>query len=743
MHTRALTSLAIATTALAACAGLTSSAAAVGTACTASSVSLSSPDRATFTWTMPVTWPTGGSARILARPADGSAAFSTLTTLNGIRTAGVRSTVVGIPALASGSWSWRVELTPPAGSGTVDYCDAAATMTVARPLAPTMSLAGAKLTADGWRAHTSGQTVQVTRGSGDPVSGTSYVRFQAPSGIWGGELTSPAAIPATDVIAVQAYRRSSAGMSGPATTIALRSDITAPSAPPVSHSSVTVGTTGALVMRGASVDDGSGVSHYESSVRSASGAASPWTIASSQSVAVAATDAGGVLRIRACDRVGNCSPAAEVELHSATAPGGSSPSAPGSRTTRPPAVNRETPRITALVAKGAAGGAARVAVTLSRPAEVSLVATSGSATVASATVWLGSGTTLVRIPGGTRAVRGAQLTARPAAAGATGDAVTAAISLPAVTRAARKGETARRTTTRMRAGAMAMLYDLDSAVREVVHPSDGAAGLTGAQGARRQEPSTSGLFGTDDEQWMYGKVKLAEIIDMSSDEMVTVIREAIEDSPSHIIGIDEVTTSAADPVAPNVKGGRVPPTDPGMPGAQFAAALAALDTPSPYGGTWASRIHVYLAPAMTSAIAAGKGPDRNLGRDGRPHFRTYRTVLGGLSHVAGVWIEMYHGLGVTITSPFTVAEWKTAPAAVAAEFTRAGGDMTRLHMLITGSDRYPTGGPLPSGCVTPQRCAWVMAESTPAGRQILANGVGGYRLAESARAFLAEWHLRL
>ena len=146
---------------------------------------------------------------------------------------------------------------------------------------------------------------------------------------------------------------------------------------------------------------------------------------------------------------------------------------------------------------------------------------------------------------------------------------------------------------------------------------------------------------------------------------------------------------------------------------------------------------------MTSALAAGQGPDRNLGRDGRPHFRTYRAVFGGLSHVAGVWIEMYHGLGVTMTSPFTVNEWRTAPAAVSAEFQRAGGDVNRLHMMFTGSDSYPSGGTLPVGCVTPQSCAWALAEATPAGRQLLANGVGGYRLGESARAFLAEWHARL
>jgi hypothetical protein len=45
--------------------------------------------------------------------------------------------------------------------------------------------------------------------------------------------------------------------------------------------------------------------------------------------------------------------------------------------------------------------------------------------------------------------------------------------------------------------------------------------------------------------------------------------------------------------------------------------------------------------------------------------------------------------------------------------------------------------------VTPQRCAWHLAESTPAGREMVANGVGAYRLGAAARPFLAEWRARL
>ncbi|MGB0731043.1 MAG: hypothetical protein ACPGRF_02575, partial [Miltoncostaeaceae bacterium] len=58
------------------------------------------------------------------------------------------------------------------------------------------------------------------------------------------------------------------------------------------------------------------------------------------------------------------------------------------------------------------------------------------------------------------------------------------------------------------------------------------------------------------------------------------------------------------------------------------------------------------------------------------------------------------------------------PAAFRAEYRRAGGDPSRLHFLLTGTDRYPRGR-LPAGWVTPQACQWELAESTSAGRAIL------------------------
>ncbi|MFZ4755139.1 MAG: hypothetical protein ACOYL4_03930 [Miltoncostaeaceae bacterium] len=743
MHSPALNSIrSVGLAAALLCMGgmLASSAGAVGTACTTGAVSLSSPDRASFQWTLPGTWASNGSARILARPYGSSAVWSQLATVSGVRTAGTRTTATTIPGLTTGSWSWRVELTPPTGA--VDWCDAATPIVITRAAAPTIALSGTRITADGWRAIVGGQTVSVARAAGDGAAGTSYVRFQSPNGIWGTEAQAPVAIPTSNVSSVQAYRRSSSGLTGATTTMSLLSDVDPPAAPSVSSKSITVDASGGAVALGASYDQGSGTTTYEWSLLSKGGTQTGWASATGMRVAVAATDAGGTLYLRACDRVGNCSDpvGVAIEAHSATPGAPSNPTSPTPRTPAPRVVESTPPRITALTVLAPAGGAGRVAVTLSRPAEVTFTVTNRGAAVSSVAVWLGAGQTLVRIPGGPRAVAGATLTAHPVAGAASGETTTATLSLPAVT-LTRAAETAR-VTTRMRSHATAMLYDMDTAVRDIVRPSDGAAGLSGAQGARRQEPSSSALFGVADEQWMVGKVTIDELMDLSPGEMADVIRTAIDDAPSHVVGLDEIIPAAADPAAPMVVGGRVPVADASALSSRLAAAFAALDEPSPYGGTWASRVNVYLAPAMSTAIAAGSGSNHNLGRDGKPHFRTYRTVMAGLARVGGVWMEMYHGTAEGVTSPFSVREWTRAPSSMTAEYRRAGGDPTHLHLLITGSAAYPAGR-LPSGCVTPQRCAWQMAESTPSGRAMVANGVGAYRLGAAARPFLAEWQARL
>lgn len=741
-------------------AGVAASSAPAGTAgasCAAQSVSFSTIDTGRFTWALPTTLLQDATARVQVQPAAGGA-FTTVSTSTGVRTAGTRTPTGSITTplyLTAGSWGWRVQVTE--WDGTTFACQGPA-FTVTRLPAPVVGFTGQGITQDGWRAPGSGQGVSVQPGAGDASAGsTSFVRVRHASGTWSTWGAAPATLPTGTITAVEARRHSAGFMSGQVTSVAIRTDTGAPSAPAPPGTTAEVGPGGATLAFGAAADDESGLGGYSSLVVGKDGSGGQWKALAGPTATVASDAAGGTLYLRACDRVGNCASSAPVSL---VARGSARPARPapppgtgsgdpgngidgvaggtaGGTSRRQSSAARRaaagTPRITALVAGSPRGGAGRLTVELSRPAEV-LFTIDGAAI---ARAWLGAGRTPVRLPAQPSARR-AVLVARPVAGATAGDPVSTTVSLPG---GERKGEAARRTTP-MRAGALGVLYDMDPAVREVVDPLDGARGLTHERGALRQEPSGSGLFSDDDSGALLGKVTEEDMRGLTGAEMADLLREEITDAPGHVVAFDELSPAEADPRVPLVRGARIPPADPASPGAVLAEALTMLDTPSPYGGTWASRVHVYIAPAVTTAMAAGRGPDRNQGRDGTPRFRTYRTVMAGLARAGGVWIEAYHGKAFPLLRPFSAETWRKAPAAFMAEYQRAGGDPSRLHFLITGTDAYPAGR-LPAECVTPQACQWTMAEQTPAGRLILANGVGGYRLGAHARPWLAEWQARM
>jgi len=725
-----------------------------GAACEARAVAFAAEDTGLFTWRLSRSLTYYASAKVQVRRTGDAGEFITLASTP-VASAGTRTQQAGIgdPRLEAGAWDWRMFLTE--WDGTTFSCDGPA-FQVTRLPAPGIAFTGPGITGDGWRSIGDDQVVSVTPGPGDAsVGATARVRFQYSGRWWSSTRSAPAEIPSREVTAVEAYRRTADGLTGATRTVALRRDSWAPTEPRPHAAAVSVGPSGATVLFTGSTDWASGVAGYQARVTGAERREAAWAPVQGLSVRVSPDAASGTLQIRACDRVGNCSDPAEVALRAAPAPApapgsgadeGASPVAPSpparpaarqsaraGAAARSPRRAAAAPAITRLRPSSPRGGAGRVSVDLNRPAEVTF--TFGGSTIARE--WLGAGRTLVRLPAQSARRRGV-LTAQPAAGASRGEAVTATATLPG---GARRRESARRRTTSMHPGARAVLYDLDAAVREVVEPLDGAAGLSHRTGALRQEPSTSGLFARDDDAARIAKVTEEDLRGLSAAQIADVLRGAIDGSDSHMVAFDELTPYEADPKGPVVKGGRIPPPDPTSPGAQLAQALIALDTPSPYGGTWASRVHVYIAPAVTSAMAAGRGPDRNLGRDGKARFRTYRTVMTGLARAGAVWIEMYHGITARPT-PFTVAEWQRGPSAFRAEYRRAGGDPSRLHFLLTGTDRYPRGR-LPAGCVTPQACQWELAESTSAGRAILANGVGGYRLGAQARPFLAEWQARV
>jgi hypothetical protein len=319
-------------------------------------------------------------------------------------------------------------------------------------------------------------------------------------------------------------------------------------------------------------------------------------------------------------------------------------------------------------------------------------------------------------------------------------------------------------------GAMSVVYDVDAAASEIVDPSDGSPGVGPERGAYRQEGSSGHLFrGAADAPNRIGKVSGHAIATMTVAEIVAALREQIDGGcvidgrdygcTSGLVAVDEIGNRFNDGPPPKAPVRRfasrraaraagppppvpLPPVDPFSAGARFTAAMAILDAiPAPGGGSYASRVHVYAAPAMVTAIGTGLGPNHNLGRDGKPHFSTWRGVMPGLARAGGVWLEMYHGSPGRGVSAFSAAEWRSGPKDFAEVFTGFRGTASRVHFLLTATG-MPPGGPR-GACSTPMACTWALASLPGVNARILANGPGAYRVGVQAAEWVGQYNLRL
>ena len=242
---------------------------------------------------------------------------------------------------------------------------------------------------------------------------------------------------------------------------------------------------------------------------------------------------------------------------------------------------------------------------------------------------------------------------------------------------------------------MSILYATDPSVRDILA---GSSQMPGLPWLFRQEPSNSGpgaRLGVDNSQRMT-KLNGARLAKMqSSGEMAMALKEGVDRTcvtpagintcPAHLLAVDEIGAAFG-------REDGKPSPDRYLRGAMQALAT----TPSEWGGTYAGRIHFYLAPGVSTAIAAGKGSAHTLGADGKVHWPDYSSVIDALSLAGGVWLEMYHyPTRGSARTPFTSTEWRTVPTAVAAFMAGLGGDPLRsLHFVMTetvGSDLVSSG----------------------------------------------------
>jgi hypothetical protein len=325
------------------------------------------------------------------------------------------------------------------------------------------------------------------------------------------------------------------------------------------------------------------------------------------------------------------------------------------------------------------------------------------------------------------------------------------------------------------AAPMSILYDEQDAVRAITDPSGPGAPIGGDRGAFRQDPGAGGIFDPAgrDARFRIAKVSTSEIDDLAPEAMADRIQEEIDEpeipNSSGLVGIDEIGNTFNDGrvrityswqsvrgkrirvasthrLVVTRRGGRIarrgpaplPVVDPGSPGARLSTAMEILASrPYPGGGSYADRVHLYIAPAFSTSIAAGRGPHRHLGNDGKPHRATWRGVMPALARAGGVWVEMYRPGGGGI-QPMSAREWRTVPAAMSAYARRFGADTGRMHLLFSAAGAGPAGAP--AGCGAPMTCQWALAASTPAGAALLANGPGAYRVGAEATAWRVEYN---
>jgi len=310
-------------------------------------------------------------------------------------------------------------------------------------------------------------------------------------------------------------------------------------------------------------------------------------------------------------------------------------------------------------------------------------------------------------------------------------------------------------------GPMSILYADQEDVAALTSPAGPGRPISGARGAVRQDPGVGGMFDPAgrDADHRISKVSDHDLVDLSADEIADHIRRE-SDSPrianaTGIVAIDEVGNPFNDGRVTttyrwvNVRGKRIrvashnrvvvtpngwrlvrgaaalPSVKPESLGARLSEAMGILSAwPHPAGGTYADRVHIYVAPAFSTSIAAGRGPHRHLGNDGKPHRATWRGVMPALASAGGVWLQMYHYSGRTIGT-MSAKTWRTVPTAFTGYGARFGLRRERVHFMFGGATRVPAGAP--RGCGDAMACQWALAGATPAGRAVLANGPGAYR----------------
>lgn len=281
---------------------------------------------------------------------------------------------------------------------------------------------------------------------------------------------------------------------------------------------------------------------------------------------------------------------------------------------------------------------------------------------------------------------------------------------------------------------ISILYETDGGVAEILGGSEAMRTLPWLF---RQEPSNSGpgaQLASNDQRMtkisgaaLFRKPSAAAMRDMlrNAVDRTCVTPAGVNTCGAHRVGVDEIGTewgadSDAEAYSPN------------SPAARLRAAMRELWTmPHPGGGTYAQRVHLYVAPGVSTSIAAGRGFDRTKGEDGKERFRNFAGLMPVFRRAGGVWLEMYHyPKGSRTRQAFSATEWRRVPDTLAA-FMRDRADIPGAPSPRSVLHFVMTGGPMPGGTCPPEdgmACQWRAAQSGALNLAILGNGPAAFKI---------------
>lgn len=197
-----------------------------------------------------------------------------------------------------------------------------------------------------------------------------------------------------------------------------------------------------------------------------------------------------------------------------------------------------------------------------------------------------------------------------------------------------------------------------------------------------------------------GKVTAEDIAGLAPHRVAETLRAAVadggcgaEECTSHLVGFDDVNLQHR-----------------GVEGLVLSDALSRLEVESPYGGSVAERIHLYLDVDAFHDMARPLAAER------------WEAVGPALSRAGGIWIETYRSAGPGRLGPLTEAQWVAATRTVVQLARQGGSGSARIHYLL---------GPEPFADSVAK------ATATPLNRVVACSGVGAYDLdVQQARAWM-------